>query len=59
MRSGWYDRKKIGDGCARMTDYQGTDPADVAKIIVRTAAEKLRKKSGDDVDVCRYISQEQ
>ncbi|MGA2332904.1 MAG: SDR family oxidoreductase [Syntrophales bacterium] len=43
----------------RMTDYQGADPADVAKIIVRTASEKLRKKSGDDVDVWRYISQEQ
>ncbi|HEX7534786.1 MAG TPA: SDR family oxidoreductase [Syntrophales bacterium] len=43
----------------RMTDYQGADPADVAKIIVRTAAEKLRKKSGDDVDVWRYVSQEQ
>jgi NAD(P)-dependent dehydrogenase (short-subunit alcohol dehydrogenase family) len=43
----------------RMTDYQGADPADVAKIIVRTAAEKLRKKSGDDVDIWRYISQEQ
>ena len=43
----------------RMTDYQGADPADVAKIIVRTAAEKLRKKSGDDVDVWRYISGEQ
>jgi NAD(P)-dependent dehydrogenase (short-subunit alcohol dehydrogenase family) len=42
----------------RMTDYQGADPADVAKIIVRTAAEKLRKKSGDDVDIWRYISQE-
>ncbi len=41
----------------RMTDYQGADPADVAKIIVRTAAEKLRKKSGDDVDVWRYVSQ--
>ncbi|MGZ6276977.1 MAG: SDR family oxidoreductase, partial [Syntrophales bacterium] len=40
----------------RMTDYQGADPADVAKIIVRTAAEKLRKKSGDDVDVWRYVS---
>lgn len=40
----------------RMTDYQGADPADVAKIIVRTAAEKLRKKSGDDVDIWRYIS---
>ena len=43
----------------RMTGYQGADPADVAKIIVRTASEKLRKKSGDDVDVWRYISQEQ
>jgi NAD(P)-dependent dehydrogenase (short-subunit alcohol dehydrogenase family) len=43
----------------RMTDYQGANPADVAKIIVRTAAEKLRKKSGDDVDVWRYISGEQ
>jgi len=43
----------------RMTDYQGADPADVAKIIVRTAAEKLRKKSGDDVDVWRHISQKQ
>ncbi|MGO9137767.1 MAG: SDR family oxidoreductase [Syntrophales bacterium] len=42
----------------RMTDYQGADPADVAKIIVWTAAEKLRKKSGDDVDVWRYVSQE-
>ena len=40
----------------RMTDYQGADPADVAKIIVRTVAEKLRKKSGDDVDVWRYVS---
>ncbi|MGZ6249975.1 MAG: SDR family NAD(P)-dependent oxidoreductase [Syntrophales bacterium] len=40
----------------RMTDYQGADPADVAKIIVRTAAETLRKKSGDDVDVWRYVS---
>jgi NAD(P)-dependent dehydrogenase (short-subunit alcohol dehydrogenase family) len=40
----------------RMTDYQGVDPADVAKIVVRTAAEKLRKKSGDDVDVWRYVS---
>lgn len=48
-----------GMTATRMTDYQGADPADVAKIIVRTAAEKLRKKSGDDVDVWRYISQEQ
>ena len=44
-----------GMTATRMTDYRGADPADVAKIIVRTAAEKLRKKSGDDVDVWRYI----
>jgi NAD(P)-dependent dehydrogenase (short-subunit alcohol dehydrogenase family) len=57
------DRMRIycvnpGLTATRMTDYQGVDPADVAKIIVQTAAEKLRKKSGDDVDVWRYISQE-
>jgi NAD(P)-dependent dehydrogenase (short-subunit alcohol dehydrogenase family) len=44
-----------GMTATRMTDYRGADPADVASIIVRTAAEKLRKKSGDDVDVWRYI----
>ncbi|HET6461940.1 MAG TPA: SDR family oxidoreductase [Syntrophales bacterium] len=48
-----------GMTATRMTDYQGANPYDVAKIIVRTAAEKLRKKSGDDVDVWRYVSQEQ
>ncbi|MGC9975298.1 MAG: SDR family oxidoreductase [Syntrophales bacterium] len=48
-----------GMTATRMTDYQGANPSDVAKIIVRTAAEKLRKKSGDDVDVWRYVSQEQ
>lgn len=47
-----------GMTATRMTDYQGADPADVAKIIVRTAAETLRKKSGDDVDVWKYIPQE-
>jgi NAD(P)-dependent dehydrogenase (short-subunit alcohol dehydrogenase family) len=44
-----------GMTATRMTDYRGSDPADVARIIVRTATEKLRKKSGDDVDVWRYI----
>lgn len=48
-----------GMTATRMTDYQGANPSDVAKTIVRTAAEKLRKKSGDDVDVWRYVSQEQ
>lgn len=44
-----------GMTATRMTDYRGADPADVARIIVRTATEMLRKKSGDDVDVWRYI----
>jgi len=47
-----------GMTATRMTDYRGADPADVAKIIVRTASEKLRKKSGDDVDVWRYIPEQ-
>jgi len=42
----------------RMTDYQGADPADVAKTIAWTTAEKLRKKSSDDADVRRFFSQE-
>ena len=46
-----------GMTATRMTGYQGADPADVAGIIVRTAAENLRKKSGDDVDVWRYIGE--
>jgi len=46
-----------GMTATRMTGYQGADPADVARIIVRTAAENLRKKSGDDVDVWRYIGE--
>ncbi len=48
-----------GMTATRMTGYQGADPNDVAGIIVKTAEEKLRKKSGGDVDVWKYVSQDQ
>jgi NAD(P)-dependent dehydrogenase (short-subunit alcohol dehydrogenase family) len=39
----------------RMTDFEGVLPEHVADIIVRTAKETLRKKSGDDVDIPDYL----
>lgn len=40
-----------GMTATRMTDYKGTEPKNVADVIVRTAEEDLNKRSGDDVDV--------
>jgi NAD(P)-dependent dehydrogenase (short-subunit alcohol dehydrogenase family) len=48
-----------GMTATRMTGYQGADPAKVAAVIVRTVEEKLRKRSGADVDVWKYVPQEQ
>ncbi|MFP4001494.1 MAG: SDR family NAD(P)-dependent oxidoreductase [Thermoplasmata archaeon] len=39
----------------RMTDYSGTDPKNVAKVIVKTAREDFDKRSGEDIDVGEYI----
>lgn len=44
-----------GSTATRMTDYQGTDPKEVAKVIRKTAEEKLGKRSGEDIDVWDYI----
>lgn len=38
-----------------MTGFEGVNPKEVAKIIVRTAREDLGKKSGDDVDVWELL----
>ncbi len=39
----------------RMTDYEGVPPEKVADVIIKAVEEKLKKKSGDDVDVLDYI----
>jgi len=39
----------------RMTNYQGDNPKDVAKLLVETAKESLGKTSGEDVDVWEYL----
>ena len=39
----------------RMTNYEGEPPERIADIIVRTAKETLRKKTGDDIDVPDYL----
>lgn len=44
-----------GMTATQMTDFKGVDPSKVAEVIVRTAQEKLGKKSGDDVDVPDYL----
>ncbi len=38
-----------------MTDHKGEDPKKVAEVIVKTAQEKLGKRSGQDIDVGKYI----
>ena len=38
----------------KMTNYQGISPQNVAEIILKTAEEKLNKKSGEDIDVSDY-----
>lgn len=43
-----------GVTATRMTNYKGLSPEKVAEIIVKTAEEKLGKKSGEDVDVWEY-----
>jgi uncharacterized protein len=39
----------------RVTNYEGTDPAEVAEIILLTAEEKFEKESGDDIDVHDFL----
>ncbi len=39
----------------QMTNFEGVAPSKVADIIVKTAQEKLHKKSGDDIDVPDYL----
>ncbi len=39
----------------QMTNFEGVDPSKVAAVIVKTAQEKLGKKSGDDVDAPEYL----
>ncbi len=38
-----------------MTDHKGEDPSKVADVILKTAQEKLGKRSGQDIDVHKYI----
>jgi len=38
-----------------MTDHKGEDPKKVAEVILKTAQEKVGKRSGQDVDVSKYI----
>lgn len=38
-----------------MTNYSGKDPKKVAEVVVNTAKEKYKKRSGDDIDVTSYI----
>jgi len=38
-----------------MTDHEGEDPRNVAKVIVRTAREELGKRPGEDIDVYKQI----
>ena len=44
-----------GMTATQMTKFEGVDPNKVAAVIVKTAQEKLGKKSGDDVDVPDYL----
>lgn len=44
-----------GQTATRMTGFKGVHPSKVAEIIVRTAEEKLGKRSGDDIDVWEYL----
>lgn len=39
----------------KMTNYSGRDPKKVAEVIVNTAKEQYKKRSGDDIDVTNYI----
>ncbi|MFW6376252.1 MAG: SDR family NAD(P)-dependent oxidoreductase, partial [Thermoplasmatota archaeon] len=38
-----------------MTNYSGKDPKKVAEVIVNTAKEQYKKRSGDDIDVTKHI----
>ncbi len=38
-----------------MTNYSGRDPKKVAEVIVNTAKEQYKKRSGDDIDVTDHI----
>ncbi len=44
-----------GATATKMTGFKGTSPKNVARIILKTAEEKLRKRSGDDIDVPDYL----
>ncbi len=44
-----------GMTATRMTDYSGTDPENVAEVIVKTAKEDFDKRSGADIDVGKHI----
>ena len=44
-----------GMTATRMTNYEGMPPKSVAEIVVAAAEEKLKKKSGEDIDVWEYV----
>ena len=44
-----------GTTATQMTNFSGVKPEKVAEIIVNTAKENLRKKSGDDIDIWNYL----
>lgn len=44
-----------GMTATQMTNFEGTKPEKVAEVIINTAKEKYKIKSGGDVDVWKYV----